>query len=123
MRAVDDGLNAAGTRKIADCFHRSDLAGDIDYVRDEDEASAAGDSFFERSDDLVEVLRRNRNLNELELEVFAFFPLTQRGEHARIILSRGENFVARFEIHAHEQGLERLRSVAGDRNLFAIAPE
>src|ERR1043166_3276422 len=69
MRAINDGLNAAGARQITDRFHRSDLAGDIDHVRDEDEAGAVGDSFFKRGGNLVEVLRRNRNLNELELEV------------------------------------------------------
>jgi len=72
MRAVDDGFNAAGARQVADCFNWSDLAGDVDHVRDQDEASTVGDSFFKRGGDLVEVLRRNRNLNKLELEVFPF---------------------------------------------------
>ena len=70
-----------------------------------------------------EVLRRNRNLNELELEVFPLLTLTQRGEHARVILSGGENFVAGFEVHAHEQSLERFRSVARDRDFFTVAAE
>src|SRR5262249_31854963 len=102
MSAVDDGLDTAGARHFADRFHRRDLAGDIDHVRDEDESGAVSDSFFKRSADFVEVLWRDRNLNEIELEVFAFFPLAQGREHARVILSSGENFVARLEVHAHE---------------------
>ena len=109
--------------QVADRFHRRDLAGDVDLVRDQDEAGAIGDSFFKCGGDLVEVLRRNRNLNKLQFEVFAFFALTQRGEHARVILSGGENFVAGFEVHPIEKNLERLGSVAGDRDFFAIAAE
>ena len=123
MRAVDDGLNAVRARHVADCFHRSDLAGDVDHVRDENESGAVGDSFFKRGGDLAEILWRNRNLNELELEIFPFFPLTQCGEHPRVVLGRGENFVAGFEVHAHQQNLKRLRRVARDRDLFAIAAE
>src|SRR5262249_42086832 len=102
---------------------RSDLAGNVDHMRDEDEASAVSDSFFKRGGDLVEVLRWDRNLNEFKLEVFSFLALTQRREHARVILRGRENFIAGFEIHAHEQNLERLRSVASDRDFFAVAAE
>ena len=123
MGAVDDGFNAAGAGQIADCFHRCDLAGDVDLVRDEDQFCAIGNSFFKRGRDLVQIFRRDRDLNQLELEVFAFLALPQGGEHARVILRGGENFVARFEVHAHEQILERLRRVARDRDLFAIATE
>ena len=105
MGAVDDRLDAAPARQVADRFHRSDLAGDIDHVRDQDEAGALCDSFFKRGGDLIKVLCRNRNLNQFELEVFALFPLTQCSEHARVILGRGKNFIAGFEIHAHEQSL------------------
>src|SRR5213595_1644996 len=73
-------------------------------ICDEDESRAVTDSLFKRGGDLVEVLRRNRNLNELELEVFAFLSLTQRAEHTRVILGGGENFITGFEIHAHKQG-------------------
>src|SRR5215831_19614082 len=103
MGAVDNGLNTAGARHVADCFHRSDLAGNVDHMRDEDEASTVSDSFFKRGGDLVEVLRWDRNLNEFKLEVFSFLALTQRREHARVILRGRENFIAGFEIHAHEQ--------------------
>ncbi len=123
MGAVDDSLNTAGTRHVANCFHRSDLAGDVDLVGDQDKPSAVGDSFFKCRGDLVEVLRRNRNLDELKFEAFSFSPLTQGGEHARVILGSGENFVVRLEVHAHEQNLERLGSVARNRDLFAVAPE
>src|SRR5437868_15164438 len=80
MSAVDDGFNAMLARQVADCFHRSDLAGDVDHVRDENEPSSVSHSFFKGGGDLIEVLRRNRNLNELQREAFSFFPLTQSGE-------------------------------------------
>ncbi len=123
MGAVDDGPDAADARDVADSFHRRDLAGDVDLVRDEDEASAIGDSFFKRGGDLVEVFRRNRNLNELQFEPFSFLALTQRSEHARVILGGGEDFVAGLEVHAHEQNLERLGRVTRDRDFFAVAAE
>src|SRR5664279_5254456 len=82
MRAVHDRFYSFGTRHLADRFHRSDLAGDIDLMRDQDKAGAIGHAFFKRSGDLVEVLRRNGNLNELELKIFTLLPLTQRGQHA-----------------------------------------
>ena len=123
MGAVDDGLDAAGASEVADRFHRRDLAGDVDHVRDEDQFRAVGDSFFKRGGDLVEVLGRDRDLNQLQFEVFAFLALPQGGEHARVILSGGENFVAGFEIHPVEQNLERFGRVASDRDLFAVAPE
>ena len=62
-------------------------------------------------------------LNEFQFKVFAFLALPQSGEHARVILRGRENFIAGFEIHAHEQNLERLRSVASDRDFFAVAAE
>src|SRR5947208_7935641 len=67
MRAIDDGFNTAGARQLAHGFHRSDLASNIDHVRNKNEPGAVGDSFFKRRDDLAEIFRRNRNLNELEL--------------------------------------------------------
>ena len=90
---------------------------------DEDEFRAISDSSFKRGGDLVQILRRNRDLDELQLQIFALFALTQGREHARVILSGGENFVARFEVHAVEQNLERLGRVARDRDLFPVAPE
>src|SRR4029077_2745245 len=106
MCAIDNGSNAAGAGQAADGFNWSDLAGNGDHVRHQDEASTVGDSFFKRGGDLVEVLRWNRNLNELELEVFPFFALTHCGEHARVVLGGGENFVAGLEVHPHEQSLK-----------------
>src|SRR5215469_1800661 len=123
MRAIDDGFNVTATRKVAHCFHRCDLTGDVDHVRNENQASAISNSFFERCGDLAEAFRRNWNLNELEFKAFPFFPLTQRCKHPRIILGGGENFVAGFEVHAHQQSLERLRSIACNCNLFPIAAE
>src|SRR6202008_1542204 len=40
MCAVDNGFNAAFAGEVADRFHRRDLAGDVDHVRDENQPSA-----------------------------------------------------------------------------------
>src|SRR5438309_502096 len=50
MRAIDDGFNTAGARQLADGFHRSELASNIDHVRNKKEPGAVGDSFFKRRD-------------------------------------------------------------------------
>ena len=102
MSAVDDRLDPFRARHFADGFHRRDLAGNVDLMRHQDQPGAIRDSFRERGCDLVEVLRRDGNLDQLQLQVLAFFALAQSGEHARVILSGGEDFVAGFEIHSHQ---------------------
>src|SRR5207248_2866780 len=123
MRAVHNRLDSFGASHLADSLHGSDLSRDVDLVRDENQAGAAGNSFFKRCADLIEVLWRNGNLNQLKLEAFSPLTLTKRTKHARIILGGGENFITRLEVHAHQKNLERLGSIARDRNLFSIAAE
>jgi hypothetical protein len=65
MRAVHDRLDASRARHFADGFHRRDLTGDVDLMRYQDQPGAVGDPFFERRGNLFEVLRRNRNLDQL----------------------------------------------------------
>ena len=60
-------------------------------------------------------------LTSLQHQTFAMFTLTQCCQHARIILRRRENLIARFEIHAHQKNFERFGCVSRDRDLFAIA--
>src|SRR5438874_1497852 len=123
MRAVHDGLNAFGAGQVADSLHRSDLSGDVDLMCHQNQTRAVGYSFGKGGGNLIEVLRWNRNLNELKLQAFSLLTLTQRGKHARIILGSGENFIAGLKVHAHQKNLEGLGSIARDRNLFAIAAE
>src|SRR5205814_9378319 len=93
-------------RQFADSFHRRDLARDINLMRDQDKPGAVADSFFKCRSDLLELLRRNGNLDQLQLKALSLLALPQRGEHARVILRGGANFVAGLEIHASQQNLE-----------------
>src|SRR4030095_1133855 len=106
MCAVHNRLDSFGASYLADSLHRSDLSGDVDLVRNENKARAIGNSFFKGGGDLIEVLRRNGNLNELKLQAFSFLTLTERGKHARIILGGSENFITRFKVHPHQKNLE-----------------
>ena len=123
VRTINDRLDSLCTRDLADRFHGSDLARDVHLMRNENEFCSTRDSIFKCCCDLVEILWRDRDLYELEYETLATFTLSQRGQHARVVLRRGEYLVARFEIHSHEQDLKRLRSITRDRDLFAIAAE
>src|SRR5207248_8808058 len=123
MRAVHNRLDSFGASHLADSLHGGDLSRDVDLVRDENQAGAAGNSFFKRCADLIEVLWRNGNLNQLKLEAFSPRTLTKRGKHARIILGGGENFITRLKVHAHQKNLELLGSITRDCDLFAIAAE
>src|ERR1044071_3151250 len=95
MRAVHNRLNPFGASQIANSLHRSDLSGYVDLMRDQNQAGSTGNSFFKGCGNLIEVLGRNGNLNQLKLQPFSLLPLPQSGKHARIILSGGENFVTR----------------------------
>src|SRR5829696_5502274 len=102
MRAIDDRLDPPCTRQLADRFHRRDLARDVHLVRNEDQLCSTRDPFFKGCRNLAEILWRDWDLHELEHETFATFTLSQRGQHARVVLRRGEYLVARFEIHSHQ---------------------
>src|SRR5438094_10644986 len=106
MRAVRNRLDPFGASHLADSLHGSDLSRDVDLVRDENQAGAAGNSFFKRCADLIEVLWRNGNLNQLKLEAFSPLSLTQRGKHAQIVLGGGENFINRLVVYADQNYIE-----------------
>src|SRR5438477_10973191 len=93
MRAVHDGLNAFGAGQVADRLHGSDLPGDVNLMRHQNQTRAVGYSFGKGGGNLIEVLGWNRNLNQLKLQAFSLLALTERGKHARIILGRRENFI------------------------------
>src|SRR2546426_11447368 len=121
MRAVDNGLDAASARHLADGFHRRDLASDIDLMRDLNQSSARSNRFFEGAGYLVDVFWRDWNFDQVQLDAFALFALPHSREHASVILCGRENLVSRFQIQTEQQSLQRLGSVARDSNLFRIA--
>ena len=88
------------------CFHRRDLACDVDLMRNENQAGATSDSFFKCGCNLIQILRRDGNLDQLEYEAFTLFALAQSCQHARVVLSGSKNLVAGFEVYAHEQNFE-----------------
>src|SRR5207253_10014094 len=100
------GLNSFGASHGADSLHRSDLSRNVDLMRNQNQARSTCDSFFKCRGDLVEVLGWNRDLDQLKLQAFSLLSLTERGKHARVMLGRGENFIARLEVHAHQKNLE-----------------
>src|SRR5438477_6188828 len=106
MRAIDNGLNSFSASHVADSLHGSYLSRDIDLMRDQDQARATSNSFFKGGGDLIEVLGRNGNLNQLKLQAFSLLTLTERGKHARVILGGGENFITRLKVHPHQKNLE-----------------
>src|SRR5215210_5263726 len=106
MRAVYDSLDSLRACQVANLLYRCDLTREVHLMRNENEFCSIGDSSFESSSDLVEVLRRDWNLHHLQHKTFATLALTQCVQHARIILSRRENFISGLEIHSHEKYLQ-----------------
>src|SRR5437763_1832550 len=76
MGAVHDRLDAFGASHLADRLHRSDLTRDVDLMRHQNQTRAVGYSFGKGGGNLIEVLRWNRNLNELKLQAFSLLTLT-----------------------------------------------
>src|SRR5438874_1488533 len=103
MGAVDDRFHSMPPGHLADGFHRRDLSGDIYLMSDLEETSARGDRPLERRGDLFDVLWRNGNLDQIELNAFALFTLAVRRQHPSVILSGRQNFIPGFEIHSEQQ--------------------
>src|SRR5438270_12857903 len=99
MCAVHNRLDSFGASHVADSLHWSDLSGDVDLVRDQNQARSTGNSFFKCGGDLIEVLWRIGNLNQLKLQAFSLLTLTESGKHARIILGGSETLITRLEVH------------------------
>src|SRR5438552_18641749 len=83
MRAVHNRPDSFGASHLADSLHRSDLSRNVDLMRDQNEARFIGNSFFKRRGDLIKVLGRNGNLNQLKLQAFSLLPLTESGKQSR----------------------------------------
>src|SRR5581483_3222340 len=78
MRAIDNRFDTVTPRHLADGFDRSDLPGEIDLMSNLNQSRARRDRPFKGRGDFVDVLRRNRNLDKVELDAFTLFALTNR---------------------------------------------
>jgi hypothetical protein len=61
VRAVNNRLEAAGARQLADALDRIDLPAQVGNVAEMDDASARRDIALEEIGDLILAGRRNRN--------------------------------------------------------------
>ncbi len=93
MSAVDDRFNAVLPGHLTDSFHRRDLAGDINLVSDLNQTSARCNRMFECRSDFLDVLGRNRNSYQVELNAFALFTLADRRQHSSVVLRGRKHFV------------------------------
>src|ERR1043165_3864181 len=123
MRAVDDRLDTVTSRHLADSFDRSNLSGEIDLMRDLNQPSARRDGALKSVGDFVDVLWRNRNLDEVESDTLALFALANRRQHSAVVLRRRQAFTAALKIHSEQQRLEPFRSAARNGYLFTVAAE
>src|SRR4030095_13112515 len=103
MRPVDNRFYSARPGHLTDSFYRSNLTGDVDHVRHLNQTRARCDCPFKGSRNLVDVLWRDRNFDQVQLDSFALFALANRGQHASVILSRGQYLIARFQIETEQQ--------------------
>src|SRR5713226_8264612 len=106
MRAVNNRLDAPGARHFADGLDRSDLSGDVYLMGDLNQPRARRNGAFEGAGDLVDVLRWNRNLDQVEFYAFALLTLSDGREHACVILRRREHLVAGLQVHAEQESLQ-----------------
>src|SRR5712671_6557659 len=98
MSAIDDRFYAVPPRHLTDCFDRSDLSRQVDLMRDLKQTRTRRDGALKCGSDIVDVLWRNRNLDQVELNTFALLALAYRRQHASIVLSGRQHLVAGFQI-------------------------
>src|SRR5690348_2774846 len=106
MRAINNCFNSPCSRHVTHSFNWRYLASNIDLMSDQYDSSAVGDSAFKCGGDLIQVLWRDGNLNQLKDDPFTSFTLSERRQHPRVILCCSQYFVTGFEIHSHQQNLE-----------------
>src|SRR5262249_53797998 len=123
VRAVDNRLDAARARQLADAVGRINLPAPVGDVTEMYDASARRDVALENLDDLILTLRRDGDGYFFDDNPFAPLALSPRGEHSRIILVGRQNLVARFQIHSELADFQGLTGVARDGDLFHVAAE
>ncbi len=123
MRPVHDDLDAPLAPHSADLAYREDLPGEVGDVADEDDPGARSHRPTETVGELVEAGRRHGEGNRAQDDPVAPLALPPGREHSRVVLVRGEDFVARLQVEPEDAGLEGLAGVPGDRHLLGVAPE
>src|SRR5262245_622370 len=123
VRAVDNRLDAAGSRQLADAFDRIDLPAQVGDVAEMNDAGARRDVTLEDLGDLILAGRRNRDGDFFDDDTFAPLALPPRGEHSRVILGGGQNLVTRFRDDSELAYVTSLGVVARDGDLFHVAAE
>src|SRR5436190_24296062 len=96
--AVDDNLDAARARHLADSLDRKDLAGEVGDVAHKDDFGARRDRALEAIEKIVHRRRRHGERNHIELDAIAALALAPRVYHSAIILRRRQHFIARLEV-------------------------
>jgi hypothetical protein len=110
--------------KLTDLFDRENLAGEIGDVAEVDDARARGNGASQQ--------RSTRSSSEgdgvgketgLQHDPVAALALPPRGDHARIILIGGQDFVAGFRSRPSWHDFQPLGGVARDGDFFRVAAE
>ncbi len=109
VRAIHNHGDIARVRHLADPAHGEDLAGAVGDVAQQDHFGARRDGLLEALVEIVHGGRRHRKGNRLEHDAFAALALAEGGEHARIVLIGGQDFVAAMQVDAVLRIFQRLR--------------
>ena len=103
--------------------HREDLPGAIRDVADVDDARLRRDALLDHVREIVHARRRHGEFQLLQDDPVAALALLPAGDHSRVILIRGDHFVAALQFHPQLHDFERLAGIARDRDLLRIAAE
>src|SRR5437016_918217 len=120
MRSVDDNFDPARASHLANLFHGKDLAGTVGDVAYVDDLRLRREALLDTLGQKVETWRRHGKLDLLQNDAVAAFTLQPGGDHPRIVLVGGDDFIARFQVQAKLDDFERLAGIARDGNLLRI---
>ena len=123
VRAVDDRLDAAAPRLVADLLHREDLPGEVRDVAEVQHLRRRRDRGEQPVGEIVHRLRRHRERDLRQLDAVAPDALLPRVEHPAVVLVGRHDLVAGLEVDAELRDLQRLAGVARDRDLLGVAAE
>jgi hypothetical protein len=105
VRAVDNGLDPAPPRFIADLLHRKDLSGQVGDVAEVQDAGRRGDCAEQPVGEVVLRLRRYRKRDFRKTDPVAAHALFPGVEHAPVILVGGDHLVAGAQLDAELRDL------------------
>ncbi len=118
--AVHDQGDAVASGHGVELPDREDLAREVDHVTGQDDPGPRGDGLLEETDDLRRILGGNGYPDLAQHDPLATLPLTERRDHARIVLGAGEDLVSPLEVDPQLHGLQALRRVPGERHLLGM---